>query len=141
MNTLKTTLTGIGLLFGLTLSAQKNDGHPELPFSNKIEVSDQALEALFLAPENINMELAPGLRLQGKIQNKSVHGNSVTSLLIKVESQPGGTLSISRYRDPNGKIYYAGRLLKLHEPDGMMLIEKDQRYFFLETQQRFLVAE
>jgi hypothetical protein len=141
MNTLKTTITGISLLFGLTLSAQKKDTQQELPFSNKIEVSDQALEALFLAPENIDMQLAPGLRLEGRIQNKSVHGNAVTSLLIKVDSNPGGTLSISRYKDPNGKIYYAGRLLKLHEPDGMMLVEKDQHYFFLETQQRFLVAE
>jgi hypothetical protein len=141
MTTLKTTITGISLLFGLTLSAQKKDTQQELPFSNKIEVSDQALEALFLAPENIDMQLAPGLRLEGRIQNKSVHGNAVTSLLIKVDSNPGGTLSISRYKDPNGKIYYAGRLLKLHEPDGMMLVEKDQHYFFLETQQRFLVAE
>lgn len=141
MNTLKTTITGISLLFGLTLSAQKKETQQEVPFSNKIEVSDQALEALFLAPENIDMQLAPGLRLEGRIQNKSVHGNAVTSLLIKVDSNPGGMLSISRYKDPNGKIYYAGRLLKLHEPDGMMLVEKDQHYFFLETQQRFLVAE
>jgi hypothetical protein len=123
------------------LSAQKKDTRADLPYSNKIEVGDQVLEALFLAPENISMDLAPGFRLEGKIQNKTDHGNSVISLLIKVDSRPGGMLSISRYRDPKGKIYYTGHLLKLHEPDGMILVEKDQHYYFIETQQRFLVAE
>jgi hypothetical protein len=141
MHTLKTILSGICLLFSPMLSAQKNDFQADLPYSNKIEVSDQVLEALFQAPENISMELAPGFRLEGKTQNKTDHGNSVISLLIKVESRPGGMLSISRYKDPKGKIYYAGHLLKLHEPDGMMLIEKDQHYYFIETRQRFLVTE
>ncbi|HEY4936483.1 MAG TPA: hypothetical protein VII44_07875 [Puia sp.] len=141
MNTLKTILSCFCLLFSLMLSAQKKDSPPELPFSNKIEVSDQALEALFQAPENISMDLAPGFRLEGKIKNKSNHGNSVISLLIKLETSPGGMLSISRYKDPKGRIYYAGHLLKLHEPEGMMLVEKDQHYYFIETQQRFLVSE
>ena len=129
------------MLFSLVLSAQKKDSPAELPYSNKIEVSYQALDALFKAPEKISMELAPGFRIEGKIENKSDHGNSVISLLIKLETSPGGMLSISRYKDPKGGIYYAGHLLKLHEPDGMMLIEKDQHYYFIETQQRFLVAE
>ena len=141
MNTLKTILTGFSLLCSLILSAQKIDSPTDLPYSNKIEVSSQALESLFLAPETISLELAPGFRLEGKIKNKSNHGGSVTSLLIKVDSHPGGMLSISRYTDPKGNIYYAGHLLKLHEPDGLMLVEKDRHYYFIETQQRFLVAE
>jgi hypothetical protein len=123
------------------LSAQKKDSPSELPYSNKIEVTGQALEALFLAPENISVELAPGFRIEGTIENKSDHGNSVVSMLIKMKTASGEMLSISRYRDPNGSIYYAGHLLKLHEHEGMMLVEKDKRYFFIETQQRFLVAE
>lgn len=123
------------------LSAQKKDSPSELPYSNKIEVSGQALESLFHAPENISLELAPGFRVEGTIENKSDHGNSVVSMLIKMKTASGGMLSISRYRDPNGSVYYAGHLLKLHEQDGMMLVEKDKRYFFIETQQRFLVAE
>jgi hypothetical protein len=123
------------------LSAQKKDSPSELPYSNKIEVTGQALETLFLAPENISVELAPGFRIEGTIENKSDHGNSVVSMLIKMKTASGEMLSISRYRDPNGSIYYAGHLLKLHEHGGMMLVEKDKRYFFIETQQRFLVAE
>ena len=141
MNTLKTILTGLGLLFSLMSSAQKSDGPTDLPYSKKIEVSSQVLESLFLSPEIISLDLAPGFRLEGKIKNKSDHGGSVTSLLIKVESRPGGMLSISRYTDQKGNIYYAGHLLKLHEPEGLMLVEKDQHYYFIETQQRFLVAE
>jgi hypothetical protein len=141
MNTLKTILTGLGLLFSLISSAQKSDGPTDLPYSKKIEVSSHVLESLFLSPEIISLDLAPGFRLEGKIKNKSDHGSSVTSLLIKVESRPGGMLSISRYTDPKGNIYYAGHLLKLHEPEGLMLVEKDQHYYFIETQQRFLVAE
>ena len=141
MNTLKTILSGFCLLCSLMLSAQKKDSPTDLPYSNKIEVSNQALESLFLSPENISLDLAPGFRLEGKIQNKSDHGHSVISLLIKVDSRPGGMLSISRYKDPKGNIFYAGHLLKLHEPEGMMLVEKDQHYYFIETQQRFLVAE
>jgi hypothetical protein len=141
MNSLKTILCGFCLLFSLVLSAQNKDSPTELPYSNKIEVSYQALDALFKSPQNISMDLAPGFRIEGKIENKTDHGNSVSSLLIKLENNPGGMLSISRYRDPKGGIYYAGHLLKLHEPDGMMLVEKDQHYYFIETQQRFLVAE
>ena len=141
MNTLKTIFSGLGLLFSLILSAQKSDSPTDLPYSNKIEVSSHALESLFLAPEIISLDLAPGFRLEGKIKNKSEHGGSVISLLIKVESRPGGMLSISRYTDSKGNIYYAGHLLKLHEPEGLMLVEKDQHYYFIETQQRFLVAE
>ncbi len=141
MNTLKTILTGLSLLFSLIVSAQKSDAPTDLPYSNKIEVSSHVLESLFLASDIISLDLAPGFRLEGKIKNKSDHGGSVTSLLIQVESRPGGMLSISRYTDPKGNIYYAGHLLKLHEPEGLMLVEKDQHYYFIETQQRFLVAE
>jgi hypothetical protein len=141
MNTLKTILSGLCLLCSLLLSAQEKNTQAELPYSNKIEVSDRALESLFLAPENISVELAPGFRINGKIENKSDHGNSVISILIKLNNTEGSMLSISRYKDPQGIIYYTGHLLKLHEPDGMMLVEKDKRYYFIETQQRFLVTE
>jgi hypothetical protein len=96
---------------------------------------------LFQSPEIVSLDLAPGFRLEGKIQNRSDRGHSVISLLIHVDSDPGGMLSISRYKDPKGKIYYAGHLLKLHDADGMILVEKDKHYYFIETQQRFLVAE
>ncbi|HEV3221930.1 MAG TPA: hypothetical protein VGZ90_03590 [Puia sp.] len=141
MNTLKTILSGLCLLCSLLLSAQEKNVPAELPYSNKIEVSDQSLESLFQAPENISLELAPGFHISGKIENKSDHGNSVISLLIKLNNTEGSMLSISRYKDPKGSIYYSGRLLKLHEPDGMVLVEKDKRYFFIETQQRYLVTE
>jgi hypothetical protein len=141
MYTLKSIIVGFCLMSGLNLSAQKKESSPDLPYSNKIEVNDQVLESLFQATGNISLEMAPGFRLEGNIQNKSRHGNSVISLLVKVESRPGGMLSISRYKDPNGHVYYTGHLLKLHEPEGLMLVEKDQHYYFIETQQRFLVAE
>jgi len=141
MHILKTFLSSICLLFSLLLSAQQKEPPSDLPYSNKIELSNQALESLFKASGHISIELAPGFLLEGKIQNKSDHGNSVTSLLVKVDSRPGGMLSISRYKDPKGNIFYAGHLLKLHETEGMMLVERDQHYYFIETQQRFLVAE
>ena len=141
MNTLKTILTSLGLLFSLILSAQKNNTTADIPYSSKIELNSQALESLFLASETVSLDLAPGFRLEGKIKNKSEHGGSVISLLISVESRPGGMFSLSRYTDPKGYIHYSGHLLKLHEPEGLMLVEKDQHYYFIETQQRFLVAE
>jgi hypothetical protein len=141
MNTLKTILSSFFLFCCFFLSAQNKTSSEGIPYSNKIEISSKALESLFLSTGNISIILAPGFHLDGTIQNRSVHGNAVTSLLISVDSYPGGMLSISRYKDPNGIIFYAGHLMKLHAPDGMMLIEKDQHYYFIETQQRFLVAE
>jgi hypothetical protein len=141
MYTLKIILSGICLMSCLMLQAQKKDSPTDLPYTNKIELSNQALETLFQASDHISIELAPGFHLEGKIQNKSDHGSSVTSLLIKVDNYTGGMLSISRYKDPKGKIFYAGHLLKLHDPDGMILVENDEHYYFIETQQRFLVAE
>jgi hypothetical protein len=141
MNTLKKILNGTCLLLSLSLSAQNKESASNLPFSNKIEVSDHALESLFLATGNVSLDLAPGLRIEGTIQNKSQHGTSVTSLLIKLENRSGGTLSISKYKDSNGHIFYSGHLLKLHDPEGMMLVEKDRHYYLIETEQKFLVAE
>jgi hypothetical protein len=141
MNTLKTILSLFFVLCSFILAAQKNVSSTGLPYSNKIEVSETALESLFRSPEQISINLAPGFHIEGKIQNRSDHGNNVSSLLIKVESKPGGMLSITRYKNPSGNIFYAAHLLKLHEADGMMLVEKDQHYYFIETQQRFLVAE
>jgi hypothetical protein len=142
MYTLKSILSGSFLLCCLLVSAQKQDSPTELPYSNKIEVGERALEALFQAQEHISLDMAPGFHLEGIIRNKTDHGGgTVVSRLIQVDSHPGGMLSISRYTDPKGHIYYTGRLLKLHEPDSMKLVEKDQHYYFIETQQKFLVAE
>ena len=141
MNTLKKIFCIISLLFSLSLSAQKKESAPELPYTNKIEVSDQVLESIFQASGNIALEISPGFKLEGNVRNKSAHGNSVVSVLIKLEGSPGGMLSISRYKDPNGHLLYTGHLLKLHESEGLMLVEKDQHHYFIETQQKFLVAE
>jgi hypothetical protein len=141
MNTLKTILSGFCLFCSLLLSAQQKDSPSDLPYSNKIEVTNQSLELLFQPAKDISVLLAPGFRVEGKIQNRTEHENSVVSLLIKVESSPGGMLSISKYKNPSGKVYYSGRLLKLHEPEGLMLVEKNDRYYFIETQERFLVSE
>ena len=141
MNTLKTILSGFSLLCCFVLSAQTRESSTDLPYSNKMEVSDKALEGLFLSPDNISAELAPGFYLEGKIENKRNHGKAVSSLLIRVSGRTGGMFSITRYKDSNGHIYYSGRLLRLHDADGMVLVEKDRHYYFIETQQRFLVAE
>jgi hypothetical protein len=141
MNTLKTILSVLCVLSSLFLTAQNKNSAAELPYSNKIEVSEKVLEALFLSSGNISFELTPGLHIDGKIQNISDHGNSVKSILIKLQGRPDGMLSISRYKDPKGNIFYTGHLLKLHEAEGMVLVEKDRHYYFIETQQRYLVAE
>ena len=141
MNTLKTILSILCMLFSLLLSAQKIASSADLPYSSKIDVSPQALETLFHSAATVSLDLAPGFHLQGSIQNRSLPSRSVITLLIKVENNAGGTLSVSRYTDPQGKIYYSGHLMKLHEAEGMLLVEKDQHYYFIQTQQRFLVAE
>jgi hypothetical protein len=141
MNTVKTLLTGICLFFSLLLSAQQKEPQNDVPYSNKIEVSNETLELLFTASGKISLDLAPEFHLEGTVENRSEHGNSVISLLINVQSRPGGMLNISRYRDEKGHLFYAGRLLKLHDQEGMMLIEKDNHYYFIETQQKFLVSE
>jgi hypothetical protein len=141
MKTLKMIVSSFCLLLSLSLFAQNAESPTDLPYSDKIEVTRQALESLFLATDHISLDLASGFRLEGIIQNKSVHGNSVTSLLIKLENHQGSILSIRKYKDPSGQVAYSGNLLKLHESGGMMLVEKNQHYYFIETEQRFLVTE
>jgi hypothetical protein len=141
MNTLKSIISGLCLFVSFNLIAQKKDSGTDLPYSNKTEVSTQVLESLFQPTGKISIDLAPGFRLDGNIQNKSNHGNAVLSLLINVENRPGSMLSITRYKDSNGHLFYSGNLLKLHETDGWVLVEKDQHYYLIETQQRFLVSE
>jgi hypothetical protein len=141
MCTLKSILAGICLLFSISLTAQKKDTITDLPYSNKTEISNQVLESLFQSPGKISINLGPRIRLEGNIQNKLFHGKAVISLLIKLENRDGSMLTITRYEDPNGHISYSGNLLKLHESDGLVLVEKDQHYYFIEAQQKFLVSE
>ncbi len=141
MYTLKTILPGIFLLFSINLTAQKKDLVSDAPFSNKTEVSSQVLESLFHSNGKISTELAPGFRLEGNIQNKSSHGDAVISILVKLENRKGSMLSITRFIDSNGHVSYRGNLLKLHDTEGLVLVEKEQHYYFIETQQRFLVSE
>ena len=141
MNTLKTILSGILLLLSQLSSAQKTAPPTDLPYSKKILLTEQGLESLFQLTDHVSVDLGTGFHLEGKLLNKTFHGNSGVSLLIKVYSQPGGMLNITRFTDTHGKIYYTGRLLRLHEPNGMMLMDKDQHYYFIETQQRFLLTE
>ncbi|HEY4967537.1 MAG TPA: hypothetical protein VII28_14125 [Puia sp.] len=141
MHTLKSILSGLFLLFSISLIAQKKDAVTDLPYSNKTEISDQVLESLFQSTGKISINLAPGFRLEGNIQNKSYHEDSVISLLIKLENREGALLSITRFKEPNGHLFYSGNLLKLHDAEGLVLTEKDNHYYFIETQQRFLVSE
>jgi hypothetical protein len=141
MYTLKSILSGICLLSSIALTAQKNDSLSDLPFANKTEVSGQALEYLFQLNGKIAIDLAPGFRLEGNIQNKSNHGGDVISMLIKLENRKGSLLSITRSRDTNGHIFYRGSLLKLHDSEVLVLVEKEHHYYFVETQQKFLVSE
>jgi hypothetical protein len=141
MKTLKTIICAICMLGTLFVSAQTKEAVTDLPYSNKIEISIKSLESLFLSPDMVSIELAPGFHIEGTIENKAEHGPAITSILIKLNNQTGGILSIVRYHDQYGKIYYSGQLLKLHEQEGMLLIAEDQHYYFIETQQRFLVSE
>jgi hypothetical protein len=141
MKLLKTIFISCCLMGSLKSSAQKTTSPAEIPYSNKIELNDLALEKLFQSQANVSVELGPGFRLEGTIQHRSDPGNALKTLLIHVSSKPGGTLSLSRYKDPEGHIFYAGHLMKLHEPDGMVLVENDNHYYLVETEQRFLVSE
>lgn len=141
MYTLKSILSGLCLLLSISLIAQKKDSVTDLPYSNKTEVSNQVLESLFQSTGRISIDLAPGFRLEGNIQYKSNHGDAVISMLIKLENRKGSMLSISRFKDVNGHLFYTGNLLKLHDTEGLLLVEKEQHYYFIQTQQRFLVAE
>jgi len=141
MNTLKTIFCGYSLLISLALSAQEKSFPENIPYHTKIEVSSDALEKLFHVSGSFTMQLAPSFTLTGSIQNRTVKENSVSTILIKTENLQGATLSLSRSLKSDGSVQYTGHLLKLHDADGMLLIEKDNHYYFIRTEQRFLVSE
>jgi hypothetical protein len=141
MYTLKSILSGLCLFFSISLTAQKKDSDTGLPYSNKTEINNQVLESLFQSDGKISMDLATGLRLEGTLQNKLNYGDSIISILIRVENRPGSLLSLTRYKDTNGHVSYSGNLMRLHDSESLILSEKDRRYFFIETQQKYLVTE
>lgn len=141
MNTLKTILCGYSLLCSLPLSAQEKSFPENIPFHNRIEVRSDVLEELFHVRGTFSVQLAPSFNLSGSILNRMMKDASVTTLLIKTENPLGATLSLSRSVNPNGSIQYAGHLLKLHEADGMLLFEKDNHYYFIRAEQRYLISE
>lgn len=125
----------------LALSAQEKSFPENIPYHTKIEVSTDALEKLFHVSGSFTMQLAPSFTLTGSVQNRIVKESSVSTILIKTENLQGATLSLSRSLKADGSVQYTGHLLKLHDADGMLLIEKDNHYYFIRTEQRFLVSE
>ncbi len=141
MNTLKTILCGYSLLISLLLSAQEKTFPQHIPYHTKMEVSTEALERLFHSSGTFTLKLSPSFILNGSIQNRIDKGPLVITLLIKTENLQGAMLSLSRSIRQDGAIQYTGHLLKLHDPDGMLLVEKDKQYYFIRSEQRYLVAE
>ena len=141
MNTLKTIFFCYGLLHSLLLSAQDKPFPQNIPYQVKIEVSTEALEKLFYSTGTCKLQLSPTFQFVGNVQNRTEKGPSVSTVLISTENMQGAMLSLSRSVKPNGSIQYTGHLLRLHNPDGILLIEKDGHYYFIRTEQRYLVAE
>ena len=141
MNTLKTIFCGCSLLISLALSAQEKSFPENIPFHTKIEVSAEALEKLFHVSGSFTMQLAPSFTLTGSIQNRIIKESSVSMILIKTENLQGATFSLSRSLKSDGSVQYTGHLLKLHDADGMLLIEKDNHYYLIRAEQRFLGSE
>jgi hypothetical protein len=141
MNTLKIIFCGHSLLFSLLLSAQEKTFPQNIPYHTKMEVVPEALEKLFHTNGAFKLSLSPALTLAGNIQQRMDKSPSVSTLLISTENMQGAMLTLSRTQLSDGSIQYTGHLLKLHEPDGMLLVEKDKHYYFIRTEQRFLVAE
>ncbi len=141
MNTLKTLICGYGLLNSLLLSAQDKPFPENIPYQAKIEVSTEALEKLFHSTGACKLQLSAAFQLNGNIQNHTEKGPLVSTVLVSTENMRGAMLSLSRSVKPDGSIQYTGHLLRLHDPDGMLLVEKDGHYFFIRAEQRYLVAE
>jgi hypothetical protein len=141
MNTLKTIFCGYALLSVFFLSAQEKSFPQNIPYHTKMEVSAESLENLFHSNGVCSISLSPALSVTGTVLSRTEKGSSVTTLLIRTEHLQGALLSLSRSARGDGSFQYTGHLLKLHDPDGMLLVEKDNHYYFIRTEQRFLVAE
>jgi hypothetical protein len=141
MNTLKTIFCAYSLITCLAASAQEKSFPENIPRNKKIEINTKALEKLFHTTGAFSIRLAPSFTLTGSIQNRIVKSGPVISLLIKTENLQGATLSLSRSVRSDGTVQYTGLLLKLHDAEGMLLTEKDNHYYFIRTEQRYLVSE
>ncbi|HVY75860.1 MAG TPA: hypothetical protein VG890_13570 [Puia sp.] len=141
MNTLKTWLCICTLLCCLNLAAQNKSFPENIPYQSRYEVSPESLENLFKATGHFTIPLSPDLAITGTVQSRTEKSNSVTNLLIQTENLNGAMLSLSRSSNTNGLVHYTGHLLKLHEQKGMLLVEKEGHYYFIRTEQRYLVAE
>jgi hypothetical protein len=141
MNMARTIFCGFSLLLSAALFAQEKSFPANIPYQSRVEVNAGALENLFHLNGNFSLVLGPSFTLSGSIMSRVSKPGSVTTLLIKTENLQGATLTLSRSPMPDGSFQYTGHLLKLHDADGMLLVEKDRHYYFIKTEQRFLVSE
>lgn len=112
-----------------------------LPASARLDVSAATLEQLFRSEGNVSVALSPSFLLKGTIENKDVDKSGDGTMLIRTEGIDGTMLSIARFTDGDLSVHYTGHFLKLHAAEGMLLVEKDRSYYFIRTQQRYLLAE
>ncbi len=141
--------TTLAFLTAFMATAQENrlDKSPDnkfpqnLPATARYDVSRPALDQLFRTDGSVNVSLSAALQMKGNIENKDLDAAGNGTILIRTESFDGAMLSLARYTDTDQSVHYSGHLLKLHAAEGMLLVEKDQNYYFIRTQQRYLLAE
>lgn len=120
----------------------KDNKFPQnLPATARFDVSSAALEQLFHSEGTVNIAFSASFQMKGNVENKDIDKTGDGTMLIRTEGLDGAMLSIARFTDADQSVHYTGHLLKLHAAEGMLLVEKDHSYYFIRTQQRYLLAE
>jgi hypothetical protein len=110
-------------------------------FPQKTACDIKSLEKLFTMQDNISLELSPACMLQGKIVSHVKPNAFAETINISLANFHGAVFTLSRIRTDDGHSKYTGHIMNFQSSDAIVLQEENKKYYFIKTEQRFVMTE
>ncbi|HTS43653.1 MAG TPA: hypothetical protein VMH01_04600 [Puia sp.] len=111
----------------------------QLPSSSAC--NESALDALFAGPPEISLSLENAYSFHGTIISCIKPNPFAETINIRLTGFPDALFTVSRIRRQNGITTYTAHILSSSSNDALVLCRKNQKYYFIKTEQRLVLTE
>ncbi|MBS1599266.1 MAG: hypothetical protein JST75_13660 [Bacteroidetes bacterium] len=110
-------------------------------FPQKAACDIASLEQLFNMHDDVSLQLSPDFSLEGKIISRKKSNAFAETINIRLSEFQETIFTISRIQTENGETRFIGHILSLEGEEAIVLQFEDKQYFFIKTEQRFLMTD
>ena len=111
----------------------------QLPSSSAC--NESALDALFAGSSEILLLLENAYSFHGIIISRIRPNPFAETINIRLTGFPDALFTVSRIRQEKGTTTYTAHILSSSSNDALVLCRKNQKYYFIKTEQRLVLTE